>query len=156
MKLLLVACSAGKRLEQGPAIELYDGIQFRYLRRAHPAFHCTVKTNILSVKYGLISADTVIENYNQCAGGWFSRTVDREHQVPIEDLTLFSAKFKEVFIFAGSAYRAYIDQWIEQDVLKSESFIWSVDRNTKDRALNGILSQTARLKSWMNNNGAGL
>lgn len=72
MRLLILSCSATKRTEPGllPAIQRYDGVAFRVLRKAlrelpaerHP------RVRILSAEYGLIVADTPIP--------WYDRRMD--------------------------------------------------------------------------------
>src|SRR5688572_2054397 len=67
--LLLLGCSNRKRDVKGklPALDLYDGVNFRVLRaflhdRGWPPGLCI---KILSAKYGLIDATDLIETYNQ-------------------------------------------------------------------------------------------
>ena len=67
--LLIVACSAKKKQVPGclPAIELYDGVNFRVLRKfldehGWPAGLCI---KVLSAKYGLIDVTDLIETYDQ-------------------------------------------------------------------------------------------
>jgi hypothetical protein len=64
--LLIVTCSQRKRsdLELLPALERYDGIFFRILRKALREGHWsgTLEVLIISAKYGLLELDTVIEN----------------------------------------------------------------------------------------------
>jgi cytoplasmic iron level regulating protein YaaA (DUF328/UPF0246 family) len=63
-RLLILACSARKRLDRSalPAIERYDGVNFRILKklqREH-AFPHDLDVLILSAKYGLLSPETPI------------------------------------------------------------------------------------------------
>src|SRR5205085_11683483 len=67
--LLILGCSERKRRAKGkfPAIDLYDGVNFRVLRaflnaRGWPPGLCI---KILSAKYGLIDATALIEPYAQ-------------------------------------------------------------------------------------------
>jgi hypothetical protein len=67
--LLLLGCSDRKRAVKGklPALELYDGVNFRVLRaflneHGWPPGLCI---KILSAKYGLIDATDLIETYDQ-------------------------------------------------------------------------------------------
>jgi cytoplasmic iron level regulating protein YaaA (DUF328/UPF0246 family) len=67
-RLLILACSARKRLDRSalPAIERYDGVNFRILKklqREH-AFPHDLDVLILSAKYGLLRPETPIEAYN--------------------------------------------------------------------------------------------
>ena len=66
-RVLLLACSSQKREDAGllPAVERYDGPPFRLLRkyaRAEPRRR--PQTYIISAKYGLVSGDTPIPNYD--------------------------------------------------------------------------------------------
>lgn len=67
--LLIVACSQRKRSDPGllPAIELYDGVNFRVLRKAKRESYWpeSLDVLILSAKYGLIDAATPIVYYEQ-------------------------------------------------------------------------------------------
>jgi len=67
--LLILGCSDRKREGKGalPALELYDGVNFRVLRsflneRGWPPGLCI---KIISAKYGLIDATELIESYDQ-------------------------------------------------------------------------------------------
>ena len=67
--LLIVACSQRKRSDVGllPAIERYDGGNYRLLRKAKREGHWpeSLDVLILSAKYGPIEASTPIVNYEQ-------------------------------------------------------------------------------------------
>ena len=67
--LLIVACSQRKRSDVGflPAIERYDGGNYRLLRKARREGYWPERLDvlILSAKYGLIEASTLIVNYEQ-------------------------------------------------------------------------------------------
>jgi hypothetical protein len=65
-----MACTATKvaTLDPIPAIQRYDGPSFRVVRkwqRTHPDLAAQLDLLILSAKLGLITADQLIENYNQ-------------------------------------------------------------------------------------------
>jgi uncharacterized protein DUF6884 len=67
--LLIVACSQRKRSDAGflPAIERYDGGNYRLLRKARREGYWPERLDvlILSAKYGLIEDSTLIVNYEQ-------------------------------------------------------------------------------------------
>lgn len=67
--LLIVACSQRKRSDPGllPAIERYDGVSFRVLRKARREGYWPENLDvlILSAKYGLIEAATPTAYYEQ-------------------------------------------------------------------------------------------
>src|SRR5438874_2572283 len=67
--LLILGCSDRKRAAKSklPALDLYDGVNFRVLRaflnqQGWPPGLCI---KILSAKYGLIDATALIETYDQ-------------------------------------------------------------------------------------------
>lgn len=67
--LLIVSCSQRKRSDLGllPAIERYDGVYFRLLRKAQREGYWPENLDvlILSAKYGLIAISTPIAHYEQ-------------------------------------------------------------------------------------------
>jgi len=62
-RLLILACSGRKRPVPGPALELYDGVLWRVLRRAQREGAAPVRVLALSAKYGLVPAEQVLEPY---------------------------------------------------------------------------------------------
>jgi hypothetical protein len=79
--LLLLGCSDRKRAVKGklPALELYDGVNFRVLRRylsecGWPPGLCI---KILSAKYGLVDATELIELYDQRLDDASARRMNR-------------------------------------------------------------------------------
>jgi hypothetical protein len=66
--LLILACSKKKNKERSPApaIHLYDGVNFRVLRKVFQerGWPPGLEIKILSAKYGLIDATTLIEPYD--------------------------------------------------------------------------------------------
>lgn len=67
---LLIACSQRKRadIEPLPALERYDGPQFRVLRkflRTHPDASASLDIAILSARFGIIAPSTLIPWYDQ-------------------------------------------------------------------------------------------
>lgn len=67
--LLLLGCSATKRDEKGewPALERYDGVNYRVIRKflSENGWPAGLEIKILSAKYGLIDATIRIENYDE-------------------------------------------------------------------------------------------
>jgi|ERR671915_199422 hypothetical protein len=68
-KLLVLSCSQLKRSNLGalPAIDRYDGVAFRLLRKVRREGHWPQNLDVfvLSAKYGLITDSTIIFNYDQ-------------------------------------------------------------------------------------------
>lgn len=111
--LLIVACSRRKRSAPGllPAIERYDGPLFRVLRkyrRECPDGATFLDTYIFSAKFGLISGDTPIPDYDQ------KMTETRAHElraqvIPELKRILEVGCYQEAFICMGQRYRQGLD-----------------------------------------------
>jgi hypothetical protein len=70
MNLLILSCSQSKRPDAGlmPAYERYDGPAYKVFRcweRQNPYWETALSIWILSGKYGLISSDVQIADYDQ-------------------------------------------------------------------------------------------
>jgi len=105
-RLLILSCSQRKRSDPGlmPAIERYDGPAFRILRKYRREQRGRVpQTFVLSAKYGLISGEHPISEYDQrmtmpIAQEMRSR-VRAYLATCVED-----EKFEDAFICAGQTY----------------------------------------------------
>jgi hypothetical protein len=102
--LLILGCSDRKTALKGklPALELYDGVNFRVLRaflnqHGWPA-GLTIK--ILSAKYGLIDATTLIETYDQRLD---KRTAFEMNRKTLNELRRFG-KASSVLVNLGQDY----------------------------------------------------
>jgi hypothetical protein len=137
--LLLLGCSDRKLAVKGklPAIELYDGVNFRVLRtflheRGWPPGFCI---KILSAKYGLLDATDLIEPYDLRLDEATARAKNRE---VLKALAHFG-KPSSVFVNLGKDYLPAID---------------GIDRLFhKDRIVHaegGIGSKMAHMKRWLN------
>ena len=105
--LLIVGCSQRKRPDPGllPAIERYDGVNFRVLRKAKREgfWPDNLDTLILSAKYGLLQPDSCIGNYD------LRMTRERAFQLQSEvstalDAYLAQVEYCEIFINLGKNY----------------------------------------------------
>jgi cytoplasmic iron level regulating protein YaaA (DUF328/UPF0246 family) len=105
--LLIIACSQRKRPDPGrlPAIERYDGVNFRVLQKAKRERYLPDNLDILilSAKYGLIEATTPIENYG------LKMTKQRAMELQTEvsrdlDNYLSKTRYDEIFVNLGKAY----------------------------------------------------
>ena len=108
--MLLLGCSDRKRVIKGklPALDLYDGVNFRVLRaflheRGWPPGLCI---KILSAKYGLIDATDLIETYDQRLDEATARKMNRK---VVKSLVHFG-KPKSVFVNLGKDYLPAIDR----------------------------------------------
>src|SRR5579884_996680 len=79
--LLVLGCSDRKRTDRGklPAIDLYDGVNYRVLRaffKSH-GWPPGLSIKILSAKYELIDATTLIDPYDQRLDAATARAFNR-------------------------------------------------------------------------------
>jgi len=109
--LLLFACSQRKRTDDGllPAIERYDGVNFRVLQKAKREKYLPENLDVLiiSAKYGLIEARTPIENYD------LKMTKQRAAELQVQvskDLDKYLSKmsYDKIFINLGKTYLTVI------------------------------------------------
>ena len=105
--LLIVACSGRKLPTAGliPAIERYDGVNFRVLKKAQREgyFPSNLDTLIISAKYGLIKPETLIENYDHQMTSKRSKFLCDSISANLDDY-LSTRTYKEVFINLGKLY----------------------------------------------------
>lgn len=105
MKLLIMRCSKRKfNVENKRAIEVYDGTNFRILRKFYPIPDLDVR--IISAKYGMISPETIISDYNV--------TIPKLSESEKEDLSVRVTKdvaylleynpYDEIFLDLGKDY----------------------------------------------------
>lgn len=108
--LLILSCSKRKTslLGEWPAIQIYDGPIYRALRKRLKALDLSlVDICIISAKYGLITAGSMVENYD-CQ-------MTTERAVELRDVVLSelikmiqNRSYKEILINLGSIYRVTI------------------------------------------------
>ena len=137
--MLLLGCSDRKRVIKGklPALDLYDGVNFRVLRaflheRGWPPGLCI---KILSAKYGLIDATDLIETYDQRLDEATARKMNRK---VVKSLVHFG-KPKSVFVNLGKDYLPAIDR-IDR-LFQKERIV---------HAEGGIGLKMAQMKDWLN------
>jgi len=65
-KLMIISCSERKKnfLNLTPAMDLYDGPMYRMIRNFEPIYYNGIDVMIISAKYGLISHNHPIRNYD--------------------------------------------------------------------------------------------
>lgn len=137
--LLILGCSARKRAGNGklPAINLYDGVNFRVLRtflhkRGWPPGLCI---KIISAKYGLLDATDLIESYDVR----LDEATAREMNSDILKVLAQSGKPSSIFVNLGKDYLGAItgiDQIFQQRrIIHAEG---------------GIGSKMAHMKRWLN------
>src|SRR5688572_24444391 len=111
--LLVLACSQRKRSNQMamPAIERYDGVNYRVLQKAMREIHIpsTLVILILSAKYGLIDGYTCIEDYDLRMTK--IRALELQDQVSTSlDAYLSQNNYREILINMGMNYRIAISK----------------------------------------------
>jgi cytoplasmic iron level regulating protein YaaA (DUF328/UPF0246 family) len=140
--LLIVACSHRKRSDPGllPAIELYDGVNFRVLRRAQREGYWPKNLDvlILSAKYGLLKPNTLIEDYDLRMT--LERAMALQPQVGADlDRYLERTSYSEVFVNLGKIYKVALD---------SSKRLRPLDRRVH-YATGGIGEKMSQMKKWL-------
>jgi len=108
--LLLLGCSARKRPEKGllPAIERYDGVNFRVLRKflLENGWPAGLVIKILSAKFGLIDATDLIELYDER----MKPNRAEEHRVSVTAKLESLGRLKTAFVNLGQDYLPALDE----------------------------------------------
>ena len=140
--LLLLACSQRKRIDPGllPAIERYDGVNFRVLQKAKREGYLPENLDILilSAKYGLIEASTLIEHYDQK----MTNQRAKELQVDVSrrlDKFLSRTLYDEILVNLGKIYLTTIASSNRISLL-NEKVIY---------ATGGIGQKMSQMKLWL-------
>jgi hypothetical protein len=134
----VLGCSDRKRTVKGklPALELYDGVNFRvlraFLRECGWPPGLTIK--ILSAKYGIIDATTLIENYDQRVDRATARKMNRS----VLKILARIDKPASVFINLGKDYLPAI-----------EGIDGLFGRKRIVHAVGGIGQKMAHMKRWL-------
>lgn len=105
--LLIMACSGRKLPTIGliPAIERYDGVNYRVLKKAQREgyFPSNLDILIISAKYGLIKPETLIENYDLQMTN--KRSLELRASVSQSlDKHLSNNQYSEIFLNLGKDY----------------------------------------------------
>jgi len=139
-RLLILACSERKRLDKSllPAIERYDGVNFRVLKklkREH-AFPHDLDVLILSAKYGLLHSETPIEAYN------FKMTEARAAELCTRvscdlDKHLQEKEYDSIFVNLGKTY------------LNALALSRKLNQCKVQYATDGIGSKMKQMKAWI-------
>ncbi len=141
-KLLLVACSQRKLRTKGllPAIERYDGVNYRVIRKAmrEGYFPPNVDIKILSAKFGLIDAQERIP--------WYDQRMNKERAVELNPKVMQRLKrsvsrngYLEIHINMGKVYLLAMDGL--QNVVNSDITI--------KYAKGGIGEKAKAMKEWL-------
>ena len=140
--LLIVACSQRKCVtpEVLPALERYDGVYFRVLRKARREGYWPEKLDVLivSTKYGLLEADTPIAHYDLRMTRE-QATYLRPLVVPVLAERIASRTYTEIFLNMGKTYHTAIDGW---DVSLTRDI-------TVVYAKGGIRRKASQMRTWL-------
>jgi hypothetical protein len=119
--LLIISCSRRKRTDPDllPAIDRYDGGNFRVLRKAkrNGYWPKNLDVLILSARYGLIEDSTEISNYEQ------SMTTQNANDLKTQvrdflNVYLEGKEYKEIYIDLGRKYLRALEDC--RDLLKNK------------------------------------
>ena len=105
--LLILSCSQRKRRDPGllPAIERYDGVNFRVLRKLkrEDVWLDNLDVLIISAKYGLLKDSDDIEHYEQKMTK--ERAIKLRDSVSEKLCTILKDKeYREIFVNLGKSY----------------------------------------------------
>lgn len=138
-KLLLISCSQRKREDAGllPAIDRYDGPVYRCLRKmireeTYPVDE--IGCLIISAKYGLITTQACIEDYDQKMTA--DRAAELRDAVQSSLSRFLSKRIEQVFINLGKDYMLALD-----------GFHWGTYPTME--ASGGIGMRTSQMKHWI-------
>ncbi len=106
-RLLVMACSSRKVSSSGPlpAIERYDGVAFRVVKRLRRLgrYPHNVDVLIVSAKYGLIRHDQPIDNYDLRMTPERALEQVEQNRAILRQL-VDSSYYSEVFVSVGKVY----------------------------------------------------
>lgn len=140
-KLLIISCSAAKRggpPAKMPAIERYDGVFFKVLRKAwrEPDQRDSVVLLIISAKYGLITPETRIANYDTKINSRQAAKLGPKIRQGIK-LAVRRNKPSKILVNLGKSYESII-----RELPELQDAVW---------AEGPIGKRAATLKSWLVN-----
>lgn len=139
-RLLLIACSNRKVRTRGllPAIERYDGVAYRVIRKARREgyFPPNVDIKILSAKYGLIDAEARIVYYDKRMDK--QRAVQLRPSVHEELKKCFTQKqYSEIYVDLGKDYLPAIEGFV---MPQDSKLVWADGR---------IGERLSKMKVWL-------
>ncbi len=140
-KLLIISCSAAKRSgppSKMPAIDRYDGVFFKVLRKAlrDTDHRSPLVVLIISAKYGLITPETCIANYDTKMNSRQAATLSPQIRRGVA-LAVKKSKPGRILINLGKSYASII-----RDIPELQNAVWEQGP---------IGKRAAALKSWLIN-----
>lgn len=140
--LLIISCSQRKLTDPGllPAIERYDGVNYRVLKKAMREGYWprTLDVLILSAKHGLLRLDSPIEDYDVRMTRDQALALQSEASSAL-DACLAQADYREVFINLGKTYLMVLAQSKKIPCLKERIHY----------ADGGIGEKMSQMKEWL-------
>ena len=105
--LIIISCSkTKKRLDNVPAMELYDGQAYRVIRKSSPE---DIEILIISAKYGLLRSTDMISYYDQAMT--VSQAVGMSKEVSSGIMNIVSrGDFRRIFISLGFPYSLAVSE----------------------------------------------
>jgi hypothetical protein len=144
--LVLMACSATKGATPAPAFELYLGVMYSTFRANATATRPAVV--ILSAKHGFLSADQVIDPYEQRMSE--ARADEMLAELPDFDAIEWPAGVRSILLAGGKTYRRVMRAAIERRIE-----LGLLDRDvTIEQTAGGIGYQRAQLGAYLRSMGA--
>ncbi|MDA8056330.1 MAG: hypothetical protein M0Z77_11890 [Thermoplasmatales archaeon] len=118
-RLLIMSCSSTKNKMPGKAIEVYDGISYKIVRK-YCKKHNHLDVKIISAKYGLLDRRDLIEPYDYKMN---SITSNIYKSILEKRLLLLVSSYEEIFVFGGKNYINVLPDDLLPKVKKSEGLI---------------------------------
>lgn len=139
--LLIISCSRRKINTPGrmPAFERYDGQSYRIIRKAirEGCFPDNLDILIISAKFGLLSWDAEIKDYNQLMSKEQAHKLRPSIQKNLESF-LVDRDYDKLFINMGATYLETL-----------EGFDWRKHFSEKIQAEGRIGEKSSQMKSWV-------
>jgi hypothetical protein len=131
---LILGCSATKRpgTTPMPAFECYDGPLHRVLRGwmcRTPDWRERLDVTILSARYGLLAAETLIEPYNQHIT--LGRALRLRRDIAVDLRACWRGPYTGVYISLGAPYRKALPQVLPWPVTFAQGGIGTRQRELK-------------------------
>ena len=135
--LIIISCSkTKKRLDNVPAMELYDGQAYRVIRKSSPE---DIEILIISAKYGLLRSTDIISYYDQVMT--VSQAAGMRKEVSAGIMNIVSGEnFRRIFINLGFPYNLAV----------SEELIDFLDEGFNLQVASGPIGKRLhQLKEWL-------
>ena len=138
-RLIIISCSQAKVLKPRaaiPALERYDGVLYKVLRKAkrESRFPDNTHIAIISARHGLIDAQTPIASYEKSLDSATARSLQPKVQQDVSAL-LKKGRYRDICVNLGRKYAALLP-----DLSPIRNATW---------AEGGLGQRAAHLKAWL-------